>query len=152
MIFYKRLQSKVLLSDQVCQIINLKARKKQPLKFSLCYVSILTQEITMNIVNVTLGIYSILLIIGGVMGYIKADSLISLLIGVGSGLILGYCTMVHYLGNRLHCLLILGLTTLITLFFAYRFYLTGKVFPPAFMIVCGLIVLLVMFFNRPKKC
>ncbi len=106
----------------------------------------------MNLINLTLGIYSLLLLIGGFMGFAKAGSIVSLVIGVGSGLVLGYCTIRHYLGKGLHCWLVLGVTTAITLFFAYRYYTTLKIFPPAVMVVCGLLVILVMFLKRPKNC
>lgn len=106
----------------------------------------------MNLINLTLGVYSLLLIIGGFMGFAKAGSIASLIMGVGSGLILGYCTMRHYLGKGLHCMLVLGLTTAITLFFAYRYYTTLKIFPPAIMVACGLLVIFVLLLKRPKNC
>jgi uncharacterized membrane protein (UPF0136 family) len=106
----------------------------------------------MNLIFWSIAIYSILLIIGGIMGFIKAGSLISLAIGVGSGLILGYCAWSYRQGNRLQCMLIFGLTTAITLFFAWRFLQTFKIFPPAVMVFLGLAVLGVMYANRPKKC
>lgn len=106
----------------------------------------------MNIVFWTITIYALLLIIGGIIGFVKAGSLVSLILGVGAGLVLGYCAWAYKQGKGLHCMLVLGLTSALTLFFAWRFLQSYKIFPPAIMVVLGLVVLGVMFKNRPEKC
>jgi uncharacterized membrane protein (UPF0136 family) len=106
----------------------------------------------MNAVVWTLSIYSLLLMIGGLMGYLKAGSLISLIMGVGAGLVLGYCTWSYHKGNRLQCMLVIGITSAVTLFFAVRFFQSYKLFPPGVMAVVGLIVLGILYKNRPEKC
>lgn len=106
----------------------------------------------MNTVVITLAVYSLLLIIGGLIGFFKAGSMISLLMGVGSGLILGFCAWSYHQGNRLQCLWVIGVTSAITLFFAVRFLQSYKIFPPAVMTLVGLAVLGILYKNRPPKC
>lgn len=96
--------------------------------------------------QITLGIYALLLGIGGLMGYLKAGSRSSLIAGSISAVValaaLGLSVADHQLGVPL------GLLLSITLFvlFGYRYAVkTGKFMPSGLLAVASLIVLAVMF-------
>ena len=96
--------------------------------------------------QITLGIYALLLGVGGLMGYLKAGSRPSLIAGSISALAailaLGLSAANHALGVPL------GLILSITLFvlFGYRYAVkTRKFMPSGLLAVVSLIVLAVMF-------
>jgi uncharacterized membrane protein (UPF0136 family) len=96
--------------------------------------------------QITLGVYALLLGIGGLMGYLKAGSRPSLIAGSISALAalgaLGLSAANHRLGVPL------GLILSITLFvlFGYRYAVkTRKFMPSGLLAVVSLIVLAVMF-------
>lgn len=89
------------------------------------------------------------LAIGGVMGFIKAQSLASLFMGGGLGVLLAICgTGIRY--NHLISLILSILICLVlTLFFGYRFYLTQLPFPPGVFCLASLMVFVLLVL--PKK-
>jgi uncharacterized membrane protein (UPF0136 family) len=96
--------------------------------------------------QITLGIYALLLGIGGLIGYLKAGSRSSLIAGsisaVAAIVALGLSAADHQLGVPL------GLLLSITLFvlFGYRYAVkTRKFMPSGLLAVVSLIVLAVMF-------
>ena len=96
--------------------------------------------------QVTLGVYALLLGIGGLMGYLKAGSRPSLIAGSISALAalaaLGLSAANHRLGVPL------GLLLSITLFvlFGYRYAVkTRKFMPSGLLAIASLVVLAVMF-------
>jgi uncharacterized membrane protein (UPF0136 family) len=96
--------------------------------------------------QITLGIYALLLGIGGLMGYLKAGSRPSLIAGsisaVAALVALGLSAANHQLGVPL------GLLLSITLFvlFGYRYAVkTRKFMPSGLLAVASLVVLAVMF-------
>jgi uncharacterized membrane protein (UPF0136 family) len=96
--------------------------------------------------QITLGVYALLLGIGGLMGYLKAGSRPSLIAGLISALAalgaLGLSAANHRLGVPL------GLILSITLFvmFGYRYAVkTRKFMPSGLLAIVSLIVLAVMF-------
>lgn len=95
--------------------------------------------------NILLYVYGVLLIIGGVMGYVKARSTPSLVAGVVCGLIaifLGYRYVWHY---AIYAALILAL---VLIFLMGRRYLrTRKPMPALLIVVLSVIVALVQVYN-----
>jgi uncharacterized membrane protein (UPF0136 family) len=96
--------------------------------------------------QITLGIYALLLAVGGVIGYVKAGSRASLIAGISSAVValvaLGLSIANHRLGVPL------GLILSITLFvlFGYRYAVkTRKFMPSGLLAIVSLIVLAVMF-------
>jgi len=96
--------------------------------------------------QVTLGIYALLLAVGGLIGYFRAGSRPSLIAGMLSALAalaaLGLSARNNLLGVPL------GMTLSIALFvlFGYRYAVkTRKFMPSGLLAVASLIVLLVMF-------
>jgi uncharacterized membrane protein (UPF0136 family) len=96
--------------------------------------------------QVTLGIYALLLAVGGVIGYVKAGSRPSLIAGSISALAALLALGLSIGNNRLG--VPLGLILSITLFvlFGYRYAVkTRKFMPSGLLAVASLVVLAVMF-------
>lgn len=95
----------------------------------------------MKITPYVLMVYAILLIIGGVIGYIKAGSIVSLVMGIAFGISL----IVSSIGMFKKCVharyTSLILTGFLTLFFIYRFIMSYKMMPSGVMAIISIIVL-----------
>jgi uncharacterized membrane protein (UPF0136 family) len=96
--------------------------------------------------HITLGIYAVLLAVGGLIGYLKAGSRASLIAGSISALFalvaLGLSVANNRLGVPLGMLLSIGLFVL----FGYRYAVkTRKFMPSGLLAIASLIVLAVMF-------
>lgn len=95
-------------------------------------------------------LYGILLVVGGLMGYLKANSLPSLIAGGGSGLLTiasAWAMLKHKpVGNLGAVILAFALTA----FFSYRFYLTMS-FMPAGMMALLSIVMVIMLTSAKKQ-
>jgi len=96
--------------------------------------------------HITLGIYAVLLAVGGVIGYVKAGSRASLIAGsisaIAAALALGLSIQSNQWGVRLGVILSVSLFVL----FGYRYAAkTRKFMPSGLLAVASLIVLGVMF-------
>lgn len=105
----------------------------------------------MNAFQIILLLYLLVVAGGGVMGYVSAQSTVSLIAGLASGLLLAVALWLSFSNPRLG----FGLASLISLalglFFMMRFFETGKWMPGGItMILSGvvLIVMLVALFRR----
>lgn len=87
-------------------------------------------------------IYGVLLLIGGVIGYAKAGSLVSLLAGSIAGLIAIGCAIAIRRVKEwaVWCAIILSLV--LSGFFGYRFVTSGQIFPAGVMTILSLFVLI----------
>jgi uncharacterized membrane protein (UPF0136 family) len=96
--------------------------------------------------QVALGIYGVLLIAGGIVGYLKAGSRPSVIAGTISGLIafaaLGISTR-DVLGFRIGAVL----AVLMLIVFDIRFFKTRKIMPSGLLAFLSLIVLIVLGFQ-----
>lgn len=95
--------------------------------------------------QITLGIYAVLLAVGGVMGFVKARSHASLVSGLLSAVFAVVALGLSAMGNRLG--IPLGMLLAITLFvlFGYRYALRNRTFMPSGLLaVVSLVVLSVM--------
>lgn len=94
--------------------------------------------------------YSLLLLIGGVIGYVVAGSTASLLMSsLFAALLIGSLFFIRFSpanGYRAVSLLLIALT----LFFAYRWY-TGKFLPSGLLTLATLAVLISTYLMRPKN-
>lgn len=92
----------------------------------------------------TLGVYAVLLAVGGVMGYVKAKSRPSLIAGIGSAVAaiatLAAVRLAPAVGYPLGALLAVALLG----FFGPRFARSRKFMPAGLMAILSLIVLAVM--------
>lgn len=86
-------------------------------------------------------VYALLVLVGGIIGYMKAQSVASLMMGVLSSLFLSISAFSVIRGNRLGLFFSFALTAFLGAFFIYRFILTHHFMPAGLMCVLSAIVL-----------
>ncbi|MDJ0695757.1 MAG: TMEM14 family protein [Mastigocoleus sp. MO_167.B18] len=86
-------------------------------------------------------LYGILEIIGGLIGYQKAGSKISLISGVISGLLLLLSGFVTLQGQKWGLILGFAVAGMLVIVFAVRFVKTRKFMPAGLMSILGLVVI-----------
>jgi uncharacterized membrane protein (UPF0136 family) len=94
--------------------------------------------------------YSLLLFIGGMIGYYKAHSVVSLAMGTAFAVLLLICGIAMLKSSILGYFSAAGLSLLLTIFFTYRFYMTEKFFPSGIMALISLVVVMIFLFNKTK--
>jgi uncharacterized membrane protein (UPF0136 family) len=99
---------------------------------------------------IVLGIYAVLLIVGGVIGFVKAKSLPSLIAGVVSGLIALICVGLSATDNEaIGYSLGLALAIMLFLFFGTRALSSRKFIPAGLLAVSSVLVIAVMVWSLP---
>jgi uncharacterized membrane protein (UPF0136 family) len=96
-------------------------------------------------------IYSFLLAIGGVFGFLKASSTISLYMGLSSGIALFTTSHFIYRGKKWALIFSLILIFLLTCFFTTRFIKTANFMPGGFMALIGSILLISNLFLQRTR-
>lgn len=97
--------------------------------------------------NIAVGIYALLLLVGGIIGHYKADSLASLM--MGSAFALAFGILAFQKGKTVNYITI-GLTLVLVLFFGYRYSLTFKFMPAGLMSLLSLLLLVKLWADRPS--
>lgn len=85
--------------------------------------------------------YGVISIIGGIMGYLKAGSKVSLISGGISGIVLLVLGTLYQQGQTWALVAAMGVTGLLILVFLMRWLKTRKPMPAMLMIVLGAIAL-----------
>lgn len=93
-------------------------------------------------------LYGIFTLIGGIMGYVKSRSKISLISGCFSGTLLLSGALAALKGNTWGLTLAIIITTLLVIVFVVRWLKTRKVMPAGMMVGFGLLTLAVMIFGQ----
>ena len=93
--------------------------------------------------------YSLIVLTGGVIGYIKAGSFISILTGIGFSFLLNISAILLFKSRKEGYYTTLALTTILTLFFCYRFFLSFNILPAGLMAVISIAML--AFLLKPEK-
>ncbi|MCG6137449.1 MAG: hypothetical protein MET45_22910 [Nostoc sp. LLA-1] len=88
--------------------------------------------------------YGILAIAGGIVGYIQANSQVSLLSGVISGLLLVLAGYLQIQGQSWALILAVLVTASLVFFFALRLAKTRKFMPAGLMTILGVLALTFM--------
>ncbi len=96
-------------------------------------------------------VYGALVLTGGVVGYLKAQSLISLICGLFFGLGLIGASLTVMRGIISGHWTAIGLTIVLTLFFHYRFATTQVFMPAGMMAIISVLALIGMFIYRPVR-
>lgn len=96
-------------------------------------------------------LYAILVITGGVMGLIKAGSVASLAMGCFFGVLLLGSSVALYKQKKVGYLWAFIFTTILFLFFSYRFFKTGTFVPGGIMSIVSLLILVRLLLVPPKK-
>lgn len=95
--------------------------------------------------------YGLLMLIGGIIGFMVAGSTASLITGgVFSALLVasGIGMLKKSVVARFSAI---GLSLLLTFFFSYRFYITKAFMPSALMMLVSLIVLIALGIAQPQR-
>ncbi len=95
-------------------------------------------------------IYGFLILIGGIMGHLKAQSRVSLYTGLFFGLFLLLSSWALFKDIKLGGYAALFLTLTLLGVFTWRYFQTFKMFPPAVMAVISLLTLIILLANLKK--
>ena len=98
----------------------------------------------------TVLIYALLILAGGMMGFVKAHSNASLIVGSAAGILLLIAATSMYYSAAWGLTLALATTSLLAIFFSYRFFEKQAFFPSGFMALLSLAVLICLSF-LPRK-
>lgn len=91
--------------------------------------------------------YGIVVLIGGLLGYIQAKSKISLISGGIFGFLLLICAYFQNLGSIWALWLAVTITVILIIVFSLRLKNTGKFMPAGLMIILGVVALIAMLFS-----
>ncbi|AOW99332.1 MAG: hypothetical protein F6J90_01345 [Moorea sp. SIOASIH] len=100
----------------------------------------------MNLSIAAVLLYGILALIGGIMGYAKAKSKISLISGLISGLLLIFAGIMQLQGQPWAQTLGIAVAAALVIVFAIRLAKTRKFMPAGLMIIAGVVSLGVMLY------
>ena len=92
--------------------------------------------------------YAVLLLIGGLIGYQKAQSFASLIAGCSSALVLSFASFGMFKKSVLAYSLATLATLLLALFFAYRLSITGNFMPAGMMTLISLATFILLIIKR----
>lgn len=87
----------------------------------------------MKQISLVIAMYAILILIGGIIGYVAAHSLISLIVSSLFALLLFTCCFFIWKGHMSAYHIAMGTIFCLFAFFCYRFFLTQKIMPAAIM-------------------
>ncbi len=85
--------------------------------------------------------YGVLALIGGIIGYVQAQSKVSLISGSISGLLLIIAGVMQLQGQSSGLILATGITSVLVIVFAIRLMKTRKFMPAALMSLLGIVSL-----------
>ena len=105
----------------------------------------------MKFTGILIIVYSILVLSGGLIGYLMADSLPSLISGVVFGAALFTCGMGILRANATAFLISIALSGILAAFFSYRYWLTLKLMPAGMMAVISSLIFLLLVSTRAKR-
>jgi len=97
---------------------------------------------------IVLFFYAILLLFGGLIGYLAAGSFISLIMGIVCALLIAGAGLALWKGIAWGFMGGLALSILLALFFGYRFFLTYKMMPAGIMASFSIAVILALLYLK----
>lgn len=98
---------------------------------------------------ILIGIYALLNVVGGLIGYFIAGSPASLIASTLAACILFICSALIWKGNTKAYVFATTIIACLCAFFAYRFFLTQKIAPGAIMTVISGTLLLYLISQKP---
>lgn len=104
----------------------------------------------MNRPDLILVIYSLLLFLGGLIGYFRAGSTVSLVMSTFFSLLLFGTLYLQKTYPEISLRLMYGLLGFLTLFFTFRAFNTGKLMPSGIVALLSLLTLVLEVFFREK--
>jgi uncharacterized membrane protein (UPF0136 family) len=94
-------------------------------------------------------LYGLLTIVGGVIGYMKAGSMVSIIAGGISGALILASAVALLQGKPLGYFGLIGLSAALAVFFGIRFFQSWAFMPAGMMIALSLITLIGLLIKRP---
>lgn len=91
--------------------------------------------------SIIIGIYATLVLVGGIMGYLMAHSVISLVIATVVAFLLFICSFLVWRNNHMAYDATIGILFVLFIFFGYRFLMTYKMMPGGMMTLVTALVL-----------
>lgn len=101
--------------------------------------------------GITVLVYALLVLLGGIIGYVKAQSAASLMTGVLSSMFLCASAFGMLKGRAVGFFFASLLTILLGSFFAYRLILTHSFMPAGFMCILSIVVIIILFTGKKNK-
>ncbi len=98
----------------------------------------------MNIPIIATAIYGLLALFGGIWGYTKAQSKVSLISGSVSGILLLIAAVMQFQGMMLGLIVARVVTLVLISVFAVRLIKTKKAMPGVLMVTTGVITLIIL--------
>lgn len=96
-------------------------------------------------------IYGVLLLIGGLMGYLKAQSSASLIMGGIFAIMSFVCAVAIYKEKIWGIYLSFAISLFLAFFFGYRFYSSLKWMPAGMMLIVSALLFLILLCKHMKK-
>jgi uncharacterized membrane protein (UPF0136 family) len=95
--------------------------------------------------------YAILILLGGIIGYLAAGSIFSLLMSGITAAGLGISAYFLRKKPRAGIIIAYAIICLMALFFTYRFWITQKIFPGAAFTAISLGTLVALYLSQPEE-
>ena len=95
----------------------------------------------MKLAAITVLVYALMVSAGGLVGYVQAKSIPSLISGILSGIVLLICGWLVWQGSMAAGYTSGAVVLLLALFFGYRFVTTNKFMPGGMMLILSFIAL-----------
>lgn len=95
--------------------------------------------------------YAVFVLMGGLIGYLKAGSFPSLMMGAVFSILLFCCSFAIFKKSVLGHVLTLMLTSFLLVFFGFRFFQKPAFMPAGLMILLSLGMLSIFLFKVPEK-
>jgi uncharacterized membrane protein (UPF0136 family) len=96
-------------------------------------------------------VYSLIILCGGIVGFIKAQSFPSLVMGVSFAIALAICGYVMMKGSSIAYYAASVLTLVLSLFFTYRLIISHRFMPAGLMCILSLVMLAILLFSRESE-
>ncbi len=105
----------------------------------------------MNLKVTATATYALFVLIGGLIGYLKAGSYPSLMMGAVFSILLFFCSFAIFKKSVLGHVLTLILSSFLLVFFGFRFFQKPAFMPAGLMVILSFAMLSVFLFTAPKK-
>lgn len=107
--------------------------------------------VTLKLKSVLTITFGVLLAIGGIIGFVKAQSYMSLLMGGGFGILLVACGIGIARNHLISRIISIILTIFLATFFGMKFYSTHAIFPPGVFALLSLLVFIALILPQKSR-
>lgn len=101
--------------------------------------------------SIWIAMYAALIMVGGLIGYFKAQSFPSLIAGTSTALLLGACSYFVWQKNQLAYLFTEVIAFSLFSFFGYRFITSYKFMPGGLMTICSAVLLTYLVMSKKQN-